>query len=54
MAKLIYVDRKQLKASMKKWEKLQARDPFWKEQKKMMEKFEAEMEERRNAELAGS
>ncbi len=52
MAKLILVSRQKVRASLKKLEKLQKKDPQWLKEKKEMEKWEAKEKKRRDVEFA--
>jgi len=52
MAKLIVVTRAELKAAQLKLEKLLAKDPRWREQKREMERSIAEEKARRDSEWA--
>ncbi len=52
MGKLIVVNRDRVEASHRRLEELLAKDPRWQEEKKELERWEAEEKKRRDAEYA--
>jgi hypothetical protein len=52
MGKLIVVSRDRVEASHRRLEELLAKDPRWQEEKKELERWEAEEKARRDAEYA--
>jgi hypothetical protein len=52
MGKLVVVSRDQVEAAHRRLEELLAKDPRWQEEKKELERWEAEERKRRDAEYA--
>ena len=52
MGKLVVVSRDQVEAARRRLDELLAKDPRWQEEKKELERWEAEEKKRRDAEYA--